>query len=235
MRPLFVGCEYAGTTTLATAICHWIAANMAGESFKELPDGTIDLLHDHFTVPHTSGHGHVLTDAEQEQILALTPAIKEMVQRHNLYYHVKETNYDRADHVLIGLHIEDTIYGELYFEYGGEGQPGIRSIDWERIEDSILKYGPDTVLVLVKADPSVIRQRMQENPHVNQIVRGDDVEVVVARFQEGFDRSRIANKMVLDTSEATVEDSLREFLEKMKPFMNKADRDRTQAGPDHPR
>ena len=235
MRLLFVGCEYSGTTTLATAICRWIAANMAGDSFKVLPDRSIDLLHDHFKVPHTSGHGHVLTDEEQEQILALSPAVKEMVQRHNLYYHVKETNYDRADHVLIGLHIEDTIYGERYFEYGGEGQPGIRSIDWDRIEDAILKYGPDTVLVLVKAGPDVIRRGIRDGPHVNQVVSETEVELVLARFQEGFDRSRIANKLVLDTSEATVDESLLEFLEKMKPFMTGADRARInarQAGPE---
>ena len=229
MRLILIGCEYSGTTTLATAICRWIAANMAGDSFKALPDGSIDLLHDHFKVPHTSGHGRVLTDEEQEQILALSPAVKEMVQRHNLYYHVKETNYDRTDHIVIGLHIEDNIYGELYFDYGGEGQPGIRSIDWARIEDAVLKYGPDTVLVLVKASPSVIRRRMHESPHRNQVVPEEDIELILGKFEEGFDRSRIANKMVLDTSQATVEGVLAQFVEKMEPFLNEADRTRILA------
>lgn len=226
MRLILIGCEYTGTTTLANAICRWIADKMTGDSFKELPGGGIDLLHDHFKVPHTSGHGHILTANEQDQILGLSPAVKEMVQRHNLYYHVKETNYDRADHVVVGLHIEDTIYGELYFDYGGDGQPGIRRIDWDRIEDAILKYGPDTVLVLVKANPDVIRRRIKDDLHINQVILENDIELLLSKFQEGFNRSRILNKLVLDTSASTVEESLCEFVENMESFMTETDRSR---------
>ena len=43
-----------------------------------------NLIHDHYSFPHTSGHGHEMTPEEQAQMLALAPTLKEMVQRHNL-------------------------------------------------------------------------------------------------------------------------------------------------------
>ena len=67
-----------------------------------------------------------MTPDEQTQMLALAPTLKEMVQRHNLYYHVKERNYDRLDHVVVGLHIEDTVWGEMYFDHGAPGTVGDR-------------------------------------------------------------------------------------------------------------
>lgn len=117
----------------------------------------------------------------------------------------------------------------MYFDYGGDGQPGIRRIDWDRIEDAVLKYGPDTVLVLVKANPDVIWRRIKDDPHVNQVVSDKDIELILTKFQWGFERSRIANKLILDTSATTVEESLCEFLEKMESFMTEADRDRIKA------
>ena len=47
---------------------------------------------------------------------------------------------------------------------------------------------------------------------------------ILRKFEDGFQRSRIRNKMTLDTSSAKVEESLAEFLQKVDPFLNDRDR-----------
>ena len=97
------------------------------------------------------------------------------------------------------------------------------------------------MLVLVKASPDVIKQRMRANVFPDAetveaqrkskpfgeptrgVVREQDVELVLDRFQEEFDASLLKNKMVLDTTAATDEETLSEFVEKMGPFFTDAD------------
>jgi hypothetical protein len=50
-----------------------------------------------------------------------------------------------------------------------------------------------------------------------------DIELVLRRFQEEFNRSIIPRKITLDTSTATVEESLAEFIEKIQPYLTQAD------------
>ena len=215
MRLVVVGCEYAGTTTLVNGIRRWAEDNMAA-------DWTI--LHDHYKIPHIDGHPDDLSPEQQRQFSELDPRIKEIAQRHNIYYHFKETNYDRDDHVVVGWYIEDTIYGEKYFGYGGEGQPGRRDLDWAIVEKGILGYGPDTVLVLVKASPEVIRRRMRSDPHPGQIVKDGDVEEVLGLFQDAFNRSALRHKIVIDTGASSVEESVAEFVRQVEPTFNNRDR-----------
>ena len=80
------------------------------------------------------------------------------------------------------------------------------------------------VLALVKASPDVIRRRMAENPHPHQVVPNKDIEMVSARFEEEFERSAITNKLTVDTSADTVEQSLASLLEQYDPFLNDADK-----------
>ena len=66
------------------------------------------------------------------------------------------------------------------------------------------------------------------------VVREEDVELVLGRFREEFAASLIRNKMALDTTSATPEETLAEFVEKMGPFFTGADRERmrrTAGGP----
>ena len=228
MRLILAGCEYAGTTTLGNAICRWSTEAMGAE-YNLLPDGTFDLLHDHYQIPHTSGHGQPWSEEEQAQILALSPRIKEMVQRHSLHYHIKPTNYDRADHIVIGLHIEEAVYGPLYFGYGEAGGYGDRQNEARRIDEAILRLGPDTVMVLLKADADVIAGRMIESPHHNGPLREQDIGHVLQRFEEEFERSTIPNKMTIDTSGATVQQSLDEFVVKVQQFFTDTDLARLRA------
>jgi hypothetical protein len=65
---------------------------------------------------------------------------------------------------------------------------------------------------------------MKDDPHQNAVLREKDIEHVLQRFQEEFDKSLISNKFSIDTSTATVDESLAEFVEKIDPFLNDADR-----------
>jgi hypothetical protein len=214
MRLFFIGCEYAGTTTLANAINAW-GRDKLGIQFSS--------IHDHWKIPHMIGHPPDLSPAEQEQVLALTPKILEAFQRHNLYYHTP-TKPDESDFIIIGYYIEDTIYAQLYYGYGQEQQAGDRLIHSKNIENQIMKYTPQIVLIHVKAAPEVIARRMRENPHPHSLVPPQDIELVLRRFDEEFKRSIIPQKMVLDTSTATVEETVAEFVSKIQPYLTPTDR-----------
>ena len=87
----------------------------------------------------------------------------------------------------------------------------------------MLRMAPGSVLVLLKASPSVIAQRMHENPHRHQVVEESDIEHVLVRFEEEFEASLIEKRVVLDTSEPTVEETMAEFIQRHEPFQTEAD------------
>ena len=115
MKLILIGIEYSGTTTIGKAIDEWFEKS-TGASYG---------FHDHFKIPHTTHRDY--TEEEQQQILDLSPRLKETLQRHQLYYHVQPTFYLDGDIASIGLHIEDAVYGPMYWGYGGKGQPGDRA------------------------------------------------------------------------------------------------------------
>ena len=102
------------------------------------------------------------------------------------------------------------------------------------------------MLVLVEAAPDVIRERMRASivpdgetaaaqrrskpfgEPTRGLVREEDVEMVLDRFREEFAASVIRNKMVLDTTSASPEETLAEFVDKMEPFLTGADRQRME-------
>ena len=236
MNIILVGCEFAGKTTLANEIVEWSERSLGGSSH----------FHDHFTVPSSE-----LTGEASGEYREAHPQIKEMFQRFMISYHVSQDFYGSPDHNLMGAHIEEAVYAPLYYGYGGEDSKApLRSPNGQRTElarhfdEQILERARETVLVLVKASPDIIRQRMKTNflPDADTleaqrkskpfgeptrgVVREQDVELVLDRFQEEFDASLLKNKMVLDTTAATVEETLSEFVEKMKPFFTDADRQR---------
>jgi hypothetical protein len=213
MRLILVGCEYSGTTTQSEAISEW-AKEVMGGGFG---------FHDHWKVPHVS-HPPGLTAEEQEQFLALSPNLKEMFQRYHMEYHLSPSFYGDPHHNSVGFHIDEAVYAPLYYGYGGAGEYGDRVRTARRTEAHIMEVAPDTVLVLVKASPDVIRRRMAENPHERGLVKDEDVERVLEAFQEQYDNSFIRKKFDIDTSEATVEESLSDFLEKLQPHLTDTDR-----------
>ena len=215
MNLVFVGCEYAGKSTLAAEVMKWAEQTLGGTSH----------FHDHFSVPSSE-----LSPEAAESAKNAHPQFLEMFQRFSLTYHLDPSFYGSPDHNLMGFVIEEAVYAPLYYGYGGpDSQSPQRSPEGQRtemarlFETKMLEKAPDTVLVLFKADPAVIRRRMREAPHTHQVVRDEDVEQVLARFEEEFEASLIRKRIVLDTSTATVEETLAEFVEKYQPFFSNAD------------
>ena len=224
MKLILIGCEYAGTTTLALAIDEWMQET-TGTGFR--------IIHDHWKIPHTSGHlptdtSHFLDEEEQQQILSLSPKLKEMHQRHSLYYHTPH-GPDDNNKLIIGYHFDDGIYGPLYFEYGRPSDPEDRRAVGRQVEKTMLAMAPETVLVLVKASADVIRRRMKEDPHPNGVLKEQDIEFVIDRFDEEYKYSLISKKFTLDTGTATVKVAMAEFASKIKPHLSDVDRSRLLA------
>ncbi|MBI2965871.1 MAG: hypothetical protein HYY34_06695 [Chloroflexi bacterium] len=215
MRLILAGCEYSGTTTLAHAIDDWMADTM-GARFS--------LIHEHYKVPHTSGHPDDTTPEERKQILALSPKLKEMTQRHSLYYHVQPGSFDGPDWMVIGLHIEDAVYGPIYFGYGGDGDRHDRKVVSMQVERAIMRFATDVVLVHVKASPDVIVRRMREKPHDGGVIKESDVPRILRLFDEGCARSTLRNKMTLDTSSASLAQTVVEFASNVERFLTDTDR-----------
>ena len=211
MRLILIGCEYVGTTTLAGAISDWAQKTMGG-NFG---------FHDHWKVPFIS-HGE-MSDEEQEQFLALSPSLKESFQRYHAEYHLSSTFYGDTHHNSVGFHIDEAVYAPMYYGYGGAGEYADRVQAARRVEAHIMEVAPDTVLILLKASPDVIRSRMKGEPRQNSLVQDEDVEQVLQRFEEEYENSMIRKKFILDTSSATVEETLVEFVENIEPHVSEAD------------
>ena len=216
MKLILAGCEYAGTTTLANAINDWT---------EQVMGNRIRNIHDHFKIPQTIGHSDpdYANEEEQRQYLALSPKIMETAQRHNLYYHSPSESSSNEDRLVIGHHIDEAVYAPLYFGYGRTGENGDREVIAWQIEHKIKKFEPELVLILVKASPEVIARRMKEGAHPNAVVQEKDIELVLRRFQEEFGRSWVRSKFELDTSTATVDETITEFEAKMEPHFTRYD------------
>lgn len=219
MRLILAGCEYAGTTTLANAIDDWMAEKM-GARFS--------LIHDHWKIPHTSGHPDDTSAEEQAWLLQASPKMKEMHQRHSLYYHVQANSFNAMDHMMVGAHIEDAVYGPMYFGYGERGDRHDREVVMHQVENTILRFTTETVLVHVIADSEVIRRRMKDDPHENHVIREADIDAVKNRFAELVAKSLIGKKITLDNSGA-LSDTVAEFERKIEPYLSETDRSRMLA------
>ena len=93
----------------------------------------------------------------------------------------------------------------------------------------MLAHEPEAVMVLLRADPDVIRSRMKAGPRDNGVLQEDDVEYAVERFDQEFKYSLVTRKLTLDTTSSTPEDTLAEFAEKIRPYLTDTDRSRILA------
>ena len=215
MRIIIAGCEYSGTTTLAFALDEWLFKKM-GTRFP--------LIHDHWKLPDTSGHPQSdMSDAERAQVLALSPELKEMTQRHSLYYHIQANSWNGPDWLAVGLHIDDGVYGPMYYGYGADGAAHDRKVVGRQVEDSILKFAPDMMLVHVKADADTIARRMEEDPRPNSPLKREDIPAVLQAYEDAAARSALRRKITLDTSEGFVFHVMQEFERQALPHLTHRD------------
>ncbi len=208
MRLILVGCEYTGKTTLASEIVKWIDRTI----------GSGGGFHDHFTIPSSE-----LSENEQKQFLALSPRLKEMFQRYIIEYHLQPAFYADPDHNMTGFHIEEAVYAPLYYGYGGKGEYAERTRFARAVEKTIMAKAPDTVLILLKASAEVIAKRMRENPHPRSLVPERDIAYVLQQFEEEYQGTLIRRRFVLDTTTATVEETLSQFVAQIEPYLSEAD------------
>ena len=143
----------------------------------------------------------------------------------SLYYHTPNAP-DDGNRLIIGYHFDDGIYGPLYFEYGRPEDPEDRTIVGRAVEQAMLKNAPETVLVLLKASAEAIRTRMKADRHPRGVLQDTDVEHVLGRFDDEYKRSLIKNKMTLDTTAASPEETMAEFVTKIEPSLTEVDRSR---------
>ena len=219
MRLIITGCEYTGKTTLATKVGKWIERTMG----PPIPQG-MPPFHDHFTFPNIN-HGD-LTDEECEQVSALSPRLKELIQNHQMIYHLNPSFYRDHDNIMVGFHIEDAVYGPLYYDYGHDGS---RSFFATLIDSHIIDKAPYTVLVLLKASPVAIAERLRRNPHPRGVLQEKDIPHVLDRFDEEVGSSVLRYKLTLDTTETTPDETLDQFVEQIVPHLEESDRTRILA------
>ncbi len=212
MKLVIAGCEYAGKTTLVSKIRQWISDTMGGQPG----------VHDHFTIPNLAHRE--LTDEEVQQVLALSPALKEEFLRYVISYHLSPSFMNSPDHLLVGFHIEEAVYAPMYWGYGGKGEYAYRSTLARSVERELLEKAPDTILVLLKASPEVIRRRMRESPRRHAIMKEEDVERSIELFDEQYEETLIVRRMTLDTSTDTVAQTMHEFLRLVHPLLTDSDR-----------
>ena len=155
-------------------------------------------LDDHFTIPDRQH----LAPEDKETMANLSPALKERFQRMQLVYHIRLMH--RFDHILLGgFHIEEAIYGPLYYYPGGVASE-IRQYEEEMPKNAILVH--------LTASPEVIQRRMETDPHEYSLIRKADIPMLLDRFQEEFDASLIPNKIQIDTSDLAPEVDLLKVL-----------------------
>ena len=228
MRLILTGIEYAGKRTLGIEISRWWAGR-TGDEFLEPPHLS---FHDHFTVPHVvhaMGHKHHKALSEK-QMLGLNPGLMEHYQRYQIFNKLTPGYIEMADLFLIDWYYSDAVYAPLYYGYGAPGQYADRRLMARSLDADVLSLMPDMVLVLMKASPEVIWRRVRKavspfpGRHKDTLFDKKDTETVLARFEEEYERSLFSRKFVLDTTDATVEESLREFMGQIKPFITADDR-----------
>jgi hypothetical protein len=70
---------------------------------------------------------------------------------------------------------------------------------------------------------------MKTTPHTRTVLKEEDIQSVLDEFDEEFRNSFIRNKLTIDTSESTIDESLQEFVTNIGPFLSDKDRLRIQA------
>ena len=149
MKLILIGCEYAGKTTLQILITEWLQ-RITGthrpffDDYFNLPSGERPLINSQYSVE------------VQEELMVLSPKLKEMFQRYVLEYHLGPSFYAHPDHGLVGFHIEEAVYAPLYYGYGGPGAYADRRVLARSIETEIVEKAPETVLMPLKASGDVI-------------------------------------------------------------------------------
>ena len=213
MRLILIGCEWTDKKTLSKKIITWWTEQT----------GSPTKFHDHFTPPFDVQDNPTTDPRENDQVAALIPSLQEKFQRYQIAYHIGLEFIHNDDMLAINLYYGDAVYAPLYYGYGGIGVYGDRRFMARYWDKSMLEIHPDTVLVMTKASPEVIRQRMRENPRPKCPITDQDVDLVLSRFDEEFNNSLNFRRFTLDTTEATEAETFEAFVRGIDPFVSEKD------------
>ncbi len=215
MRIFIIGCEYAGKTTLVNGITGWIAQTM----------GSYTGCHDHFTLPNV-GQGEAMDRIEEtiSGLIETVPSFVEQFQRFQFVYHLQPVLFHRDDYLIVNWYYADAVYVPLYYpNLGGHDRQYLARF----IESDLKILAPDMVLVLVRASPDVIRERMRQEQRPRCPLKDpQDVEFVLDRFQEVYTNSILDAKITIDTTNTSASETLQEFVRQVEPHLRSVDRQR---------
>ena len=187
-------------------------------------------FHDHFFPwdPEDTSPKKERINVDLKLLTLNDPEVVEKYTRYVTHYHTHPNFYAKPDHGVVNWYYGDAVYGPLYYGFGAPGEIGDRQVMARSYDNMVMDIAPDTVLVHVKAEADVIRQRRSETALPQPFPREEDIGHVLGRFEEEFERSSITGRFVLDTSSKTPEKTLTEFVEQIQGHLNPADQLRLQ-------
>jgi hypothetical protein len=207
-----MGCEWTGKKTLSHEIAQWWTEKTGSQT----------KFHDHFTPPFQVQDNPTTDPRENDQVAGLMPSLQEKFQRYQIEYHIRPFVHN-DDLLLINHYYGDAVYAPLYYGYGGAGEFGDRRFMVRYWDREMMEVYPDTILVMMKASPEIIRQRMGAAPRPKCPIEKQDVELLLQRFQEEFDNSLLRRRFALDTSHAAVEETMEQFRCGVDPLLSDMD------------
>ena len=224
MKIILAGIEYVGTTTMANLLSEW-KENVTGEPFF------MGLIHDHSKIPHTSGHPDDTNLEEQQQILNLSPKLKEMYHRYGMYYHIH--HYVHEDDLTVGFHIEESILARKYYGYGLPGDQFDRENVFDQIESRIKQVTSDPVIIVhMTATVETIEKRMSElsetPAHSNSPITVEDIPEIMSEYERVVHKATIGPVVQIDTSIDSPQQTLKKLIKLLEPHFTKNDRVRIE-------
>ena len=177
---------------------------------------------------YRSGHGNsALSEERAADVRALKPWLLEQMQHALIWRHMHHSaiGEDVSDSIQVGLYYAEAVYAPLYYGYGQDAfsDRRRRAREWDR---ALLEFAPETLLVLLRASPEAIRERMRAAPRPDGVPREEDVERVIDLFEEQYAATELKHKLAIRTSGVTVAESVAEFAGKVSPFLTDEDRRR---------
>jgi RNase adaptor protein for sRNA GlmZ degradation len=113
----------------------------------------------------------------------------------------------------VGFYSEDAIYGPLYYDFRKDSGAVSQG---RALEKELPK---NTILLLLTATKESIVQRMESSPHEYQVIRKEDIPMLLKKFEEEFNASTIHAKIKIDTSKMSQEQVLLKFFELARPHL----------------
>jgi len=220
MRLIVAGCEYSGASTLSRAIGEWAKKTM-GADMK---------IYDSFMLPYFLPLD--MTEEELEQFDVLPKHLKQVFQWHNLASHTMPDALKKDDYILVGFQLYEAVYAPLYYGYGRPWDYAEAVGLARHYEVEIMESMPSLVQVLVKASPDAIAKRMEDDPHEHGLLQSGphvgaeikgEIGHVLERFEEVASQSLIRRKITIDTTNATVDESVVQFVKQFDRYFSSHD------------